>query len=66
MAQITTTAAAREAGYTREIFASSSAIDFELLANPDADLDGTFTAWDADAGELVRVNGWLFEIEAVS
>lgn len=64
MSKITTRAAAIAAGYTRELFASASIVDLELLAKPDADLDGAFVAFDTDAGELIRVNGWLFIIEA--
>ena len=56
-------AAALAAGYTKELFASSSEVDFYLLVMPDADLDGTFTAWDDDGDELIRVNGWLFVFE---
>lgn len=50
-------------GYTREVFATTGAIDLYLLIKPDADLDGTFRAWDMDEQEFVRVNGWLFIIE---
>lgn len=59
----TTKAAALAAGFTRELFASSSDVDLNLLAKPDVDLDGAFLAWDDDGDELIRVNGWLFTIE---
>lgn len=54
---------ALDAGFTRELFASSSDYDFFLLAKPDAELDGTFRAFDTDAGEWIKINGWLFEFE---
>lgn len=63
MTKPTTKAAALDAGFTRELFASSSEVDLYLLAKPDADLDGAFLAWDDDGDELIKVNGWLFEIE---
>ena len=31
-----------------------------LLVKPDTDYDDTFRAWDTDAQEFIRVNGWLF------
>lgn len=51
------------AGYTRELFISSEALDAHVLVRPDADLDGKFKAWDSDYSEWISVNGWLFEIE---
>lgn len=50
-------------GYTRGIFASGGGYDLYLLVKPHADLDGSFKAWDTDAQEFIRVNGWLFAIE---
>lgn len=55
--------AALDAGFTREIFATSSEYDLYLLIKPDADLDGTFRAWDSDCFEWLKVNGWQFSIE---
>jgi hypothetical protein len=34
----------------------------ELLIKPDADLDGTFPAFDRGENEMLSVNGWLFSI----
>ncbi|MEW6343001.1 MAG: hypothetical protein AB1704_20260 [Pseudomonadota bacterium] len=61
----TTEARAREAGFTREVLASSLCQDLNLLIEPDADLDGTFHAFDLDALEMISVNGWLGEFEDV-
>jgi hypothetical protein len=61
--KISTAAEAIAAGFTRHVFASSSEYDFNLFVRPDADLDGTFEAYDDDGGEMLRVNGWLFTIE---
>lgn len=55
--------AAIDQGFTREIFAISDQYDLSLLIAHDADLDGTFRAWDIDNGEWLNVNGWLFSIE---
>lgn len=51
---------ALSAGYTRSIVASSECFDLELLVQPDANLDGTFKAFDRDSLEMLNVNGWLF------
>lgn len=53
-------------GYTREIIADSG-LDYtlHLFVKPDADLDGSFKAYDADECEWVRVSGWNFTIEDV-
>lgn len=63
MAQTDNDQSARDAGFTRPIFASSSAYDLDLLVEPGADFDGTFRAWDVDCQEWLDVNGWLFQIE---
>lgn len=51
-------------GYTREVIASCIEHDLYLLVKPDADLSGTFKAWDTDNQEFIRVNGWLYSISA--
>lgn len=51
-------------GYTQEVHAFADAIELYLLVQPGTDTDGTFRAWDMDAQEFIRVNGWLFNIEA--
>ena len=58
-ARMTTEAQAREAGFTREVIASSSQQDLNLLIAPDTDLDSEFAAFDLDALETVSVKGWL-------
>lgn len=50
-------------GYTRAVFATGGDYDLYLWVKPDADLDGTFRAYDEDEDEWLRVNGWLFDIE---
>lgn len=50
-------------GYTREILASCIDHDLYLLVKPDADLSGTFKAWDTDNQEFIRVNGWLYSVD---
>ena len=35
-----------------------------LLVKPGTDFDTRFKAWDRDEQEFIRVNGWLFTIEA--
>lgn len=59
----TTDTIARTQGYTRAVVADCDLHTLELLIKPDADLDGTFRAWDRDQQEWLRVNGWLFVIE---
>lgn len=51
------------AGFTREVLASSDQMDLYLLVKPGTDFDGCFKAWDTDAQEFIRVNGWLFTTE---
>ncbi len=53
-------------GFTREIIATSSAYDLHLLVKPDADLDGSFTAFCTDEMEMIRVNGWACEITDIT
>lgn len=52
-------------GFTREIEASSTEYDFNLLVKPDTDLGERFKAWDMDEQEFIWVNGWLFVCEDV-
>ena len=56
---IATETLAREAGFTREVIASSLGDELNLLIAPDVDLDGKFDAFDLDALKIVSVNGWL-------
>ncbi|PTQ98424.1 hypothetical protein C8K18_1076 [Paraburkholderia sp. GV068] len=64
-APATTEAQAREAGFTREVVASSLGQDLNLLIPPDVALDGKFQAFDLDALEMVSVTGWLGVFEDV-
>lgn len=57
--------AATMRGYTREVCATSGAIELFLLVQPGTDYDTTFKAWDTDAQEWIAVDGWLFEFEAL-
>jgi hypothetical protein len=51
--------------YTVSITASNSEYDLFLLVKPDAELDGSFVAYDCDAEQFIIVNGWLFHIEPI-
>lgn len=53
------------AGYTKEVLAEGGCYCLSLLIQPDADLDGTFKAWDMDSQGWIRVNGWNFSFEQV-
>lgn len=57
--RMTTETQARAAGFTREVIASSSQQDLNLLVAPDTDFDTEFAAFDLDALETISVNGWL-------
>lgn len=57
-------AVAREAaakGFTRDVICDSAEVTLEGWIKPDADLDGTFKLIDGDTGEVLKVNGWLFD-----
>lgn len=56
-------AEATEAGYTREVQAEGGCFSLSLLVKTDADLDGTFRAFEVDTQEWLNVNGWNFTIE---
>jgi hypothetical protein len=51
------------AGYTKRITAENAAYVLDLMVWPDADLDGSFRAYDLDEGQLVRVSGWCFDVD---
>ena len=53
------------AGYTKEVLATADACDLHLFVQPDTDFDAAFKAYDADACEWIRVNGWLFTFETI-
>jgi hypothetical protein len=52
------------AGYTKSVLASNDHFDLELLVKPDTDFDSAFAAFDTAEGEMLKVRGWLFTIEA--
>ncbi len=60
------TTAARMAGYTREIFASSDGYDLNILIKPDVELAGCFKAFDLSEQEFVKINGWMCILEDVA
>lgn len=64
-ARVTTEAQAREAGFTREVIATSQAQDLNLLIAPDTDLDSEFAAFDLEGQQTVSVKGWLGAFEDV-
>lgn len=37
----------------------------DITVSADADLGGRFEAWDNDVDEMIMVNGWLFDFEAL-
>jgi len=50
-------------GYIQEVHAFAGPVELYLLVKPGTDFDDTFRAWDMDAQEYIRVNGWMFNIE---
>ena len=52
--------------FTESVYMSSALLDLDLMVAPDADLDGTFAAWCLDMNEEIKVNGWMFTIEATA
>lgn len=49
---------AKARGYTVRRLLECDYCEFEALVRPDADLDGTFRAFDCDNAEWLSVNGW--------
>lgn len=54
------------AGYTVEYLADCDAHSMHISVRPDADLDGTFRAFDHDNQEYVHINGWLWTFEPIA
>lgn len=52
-------------GFTRSILADSEngLHSHRLLVRPDADLDGSFLAFDVEELDYLIINGWLYTIE---
>jgi len=54
------------AGYTRELIVQGCYQDLHIFVKPNADLDGTFKAYDADECDWITINGWMIsDIEEV-
>ena len=51
------------ANWTRYYGETSTGHQLDISVAPGADLDGTFTAWCHDEDEMIRVNGWLWDLE---
>lgn len=49
-----------------EYLADADGFDLHISAHPDADLDGTFLAFDHDEQEMIKINGWLFTFDEVA
>ncbi len=47
-------------GYALPVLATGGVFELALLIKPGTDLDSAFRAWDCDAQEFIRVNGWMF------
>ena len=47
-------------GLTKRVTMTCEEFEMELMVSEDADLDGTFEAWDITAQEYINVNGWNF------
>ena len=41
-------------------------LSFEVTCADNTDLDGTFEATCMETGELLQINGWLFDITDIS
>ncbi|WP_343698834.1 hypothetical protein [Caulobacter sp.] len=55
------------AGFTSEIEACNDIGQcLALLVEPGTDYDATFKAWDMDGQQFIRLNGWLWTVEAVA
>jgi len=37
-----------------------------ILLHDDTDLDGTFECIDAETGDVIRLNGWMWSFEPLS
>nr|WP_319513363.1 hypothetical protein [uncultured Cohaesibacter sp.] len=54
---------AKNNGLTHRISITSDQFDLDLLVDPDFDMDASFTAFDIDCGETIKVRGWMFTLE---
>lgn len=52
--------------YTEEYMACCEAHDLFIMVKPGTDFDSAFKAWDSDAQEFIRINGWLWTFERVA
>ena len=53
------------AGFTREYIAENGGYEVHIFVRPDAELDGEFTAYDADNCEFITVIGWNVTLDDV-
>lgn len=63
MSDPTIAAAAAARGHHRRGYFTSQHDDLDLHYAPGAELDACFAATDADTGELLVVEGWLFSLQ---
>lgn len=56
---------ARLKGYTLELMAYGGDYELHLSVRPDTDLDGEFRAFDHAEQEMIRVYGWMFDIQPI-
>jgi len=52
-------------GFTERYEADCAAFNLTILIRPGTDLDDTFTAFDPECCEYVRISGWLWTLERV-
>jgi len=50
-------------GFTKEVFATNSQFDLNLMIMPSCDFDDVVKAWDIEVEEFIEVNAWLFDWE---
>lgn len=51
------------ANWTRYYGETPTGLQLDISVAPDTDLDGQFNAWCHDEDEMIRVNGWLWDLE---
>lgn len=56
---------AMDLGFTQLVLIETYEQTLECWTLPDADLDGTFKAFDVDENEWLNVNGWVAESVSV-
>lgn len=57
---------ALEHGFSKRLYIDSPALSCEFWVLPETDeYDGAFAGIDIDSGEMLRINGWLFDVEVL-